>query len=399
MEMLRNIGRRKLRSVLTISGIVIGVLALTTMGAIAENFNALLDGGVKYFSSNVQVGPPDGQSASLLPTSKIDEIKAVDGVATAFPSYTFSAEPGSVQAVSFGFPDLIIAGDPSENDWAALKTTVAQGHQLDPGSTGQVVLGSTIDKKYKKKVGDTIDLPVRPADAKPDFVNHTFTVVGILNPTLTAPDTFAYMTTADGQMLLKDSLPIAIRDQIDVTQITEAIDVYGKPGASISDLDAIANRINAQVTGVKATKPSVIVNSFKSGGAIFTAITTAAALLALVIGGLSVVNTMFMAVAERVREIGLKKAVGATTRHIMGEFLLEATFIGALGGLVGYAIGVLIVVIANANTAPGTSTLFLVTVRLTVFALGFAIALGAVAGLLPAWRAARLDPVTALRNE
>jgi putative ABC transport system permease protein len=207
------------------------------------------------------------------------------------------------------------------------------------------------------------------------------------------------MTTADGQMLLKDSLPIAIRDQIDVTQITEAIDVYGKPGASISDLDAIANRINAQVTGVKATKPSVIVNSFKSGGAIFTAITTAAALLALVIGGLSVVNTMFMAVAERVREIGLKKAVGATTRHIMGEFLLEATFIGALGGVVGYAIGVLVVVIANANTAPGTSTLFLVTVRLTVFALGFAIALGAVAGLLPAWRAARLDPVTALRNE
>src|SRR6266478_4992209 len=111
--MLRNIGRRKLRSVLTISGIVIGVLALTTMGALAENFNALLDGGVKYFSSNVQVGPPGGQSASLLPTSKIDEIKAVDGVAAAFPSYTFAAEPGAVQAVSFGFPDLIIAGDPA----------------------------------------------------------------------------------------------------------------------------------------------------------------------------------------------------------------------------------------------------------------------------------------------
>src|SRR5216683_7307692 len=110
MEILRNIARRKLRSVLTISGIVIGVLALTTMGAIAENFNTLLDGGVKYFSSNVQVGPPDGQSASLLPISKIDEIKQVQGVATAFPSYTFSAKPGAVQAVSFGFPDLIIAG-------------------------------------------------------------------------------------------------------------------------------------------------------------------------------------------------------------------------------------------------------------------------------------------------
>ena len=71
MEILRNITRHKLRSFLTISGIVIGVLALTTMGALAENFNALIDGGVKYFGSSIQVGPPDGQAANLLPMSKI----------------------------------------------------------------------------------------------------------------------------------------------------------------------------------------------------------------------------------------------------------------------------------------------------------------------------------------
>src|SRR5713101_8610045 len=102
MEILRNIARRKLRSVLTISGIVIGVLALTTMGAIAENFNTLLDGGVKYFSSNVQVGPPDGQSASLLPISKVDEIKQVQGVAAAFPTSGFRAKPGAAPAFSSG---------------------------------------------------------------------------------------------------------------------------------------------------------------------------------------------------------------------------------------------------------------------------------------------------------
>ncbi|HSS92713.1 MAG TPA: ABC transporter permease [Candidatus Dormibacteraeota bacterium] len=399
MEILRNIWRRKLRSVLTISGIVIGVLALTTMGALAENFNALLNGGVTYFGSNVQVGPPDGQSASLLPLSKIDDIKQVQGVAAAFPGYGFAAKPGQVTTVSFGIPDEIIAGDPAENNWAALKISAAQGHLLDANSTGQVVLGSTIDKEFNKKIGDTIDLPVRPPDAKPDFVNHPFTVVGILNPTRTAPDTFAYITIPDGQMLLKDSLPIAIRNQIDVTQITESIDVYGQAGSSISDLDAIADRINAQVPGVKATKTSVLVNSFKSGGAIFTAITTAAALLALIIGGLSVVNTMFMAVAERIREIGLKKAVGATTINIMREFLTEATLIGVIGGLIGYALGAAITIIANATTPPGQSTLFLLDVQLTVFAIGFATILGAVAGILPAWRAARLDPVTALRNE
>jgi len=398
MEILRNVWRRKLRSTLTISGIVIGVLALTTMGALSENFNALLDGGVKYFSSSIQVGPPDGQSASLLPLSKIDEIKQVPGVAAAFPSYGFLAKPGAVTTVSFGVPDEIIAGDPGENDWGLLKLSTAQGHYLS-GGAGEVLLGDTISKEFKKKVGDTIDLPVKPADAKPDFINHTFTVVGILNVTRTAPDSFAYINISDGQMLLKDSLPVAIRSQIDTSQITESIDVYGQRGSSISQLDSIADRINAQVSGVKATKPSVIVNSFKSGGAIFTAITTAAALLALIIGGLSVVNTMFMAVAERIREIGLKKAVGATTLDIMREFLIEATLIGAIGGLIGYGLGALITIIVNGTTPAGQSTLFLITVRLTVLALGFAIALGAVAGILPAFRAARLDPVTALRNE
>ncbi|MFI5282844.1 MAG: ABC transporter permease [Candidatus Dormibacterales bacterium] len=200
-------------------------------------------------------------------------------------------------------------------------------------------------------------------------------------------------------MLLKDSLPIAIRNQIDVSQITEGIDVYGKPGASIAELDKIADAINNQVPGVKATKPSTLVDSFKSGGAIFTAITTAAALLALIIGGLSVVNTMFMAVAERVREIGLKKAVGATTLNVMTEFLLEATAIGFIGGVIGYGLGALIVVVKNATTPPDQSTLFLITPNLTILAIGFATVLGAVAGVLPAWRASRLDPVTALRNE
>ncbi len=399
MEIARNFYRHKLRSALTISGIVIGVLALTTMGALAENFNALLDGGVQYFGSNVQVGPPVVQAASLLPLTKIDEIRGVPGVAAAFPTYGFSAKPGAVSVVSFGIPDTIVASDPTEAAWSSLKTTYAQGHAIDADSSGEVVLGSTIDKEFNKRIGDAIDLPVKPRDAPPDFVNHTFKVVGILNVTRTAPDSFAYINITDGQMLLKDSLPIAVRDVIDVTKITEGIDVYAKAGTPISELDKIADRINSQVSGVKASKPSDLVNSFRQGGAIFTAITTAAALLALIIGGLSVVNTMFMAVAERVREIGLKKAVGATTFDIMGEFLAEATLIGVLGGVIGYALGALITILVNASTPPGQSTLFLITPNLTILAVGFATALGAVAGVLPAWRAARLDPVIALRNE
>src|SRR5260370_40471243 len=120
-----------------------GVLALTTMGALAENFNALLDGGVQYFGSNVQVGPPVGQAASLLPLTKIDEIRKVSGVAAAFPTSGFSAKPGAVSVVNFGIPDTIIASDPTEAAWGNLKTTYAQGHAIGAGSSCEAVVWST----------------------------------------------------------------------------------------------------------------------------------------------------------------------------------------------------------------------------------------------------------------
>jgi putative ABC transport system permease protein len=332
--------------------------------------------------------------------SKIDEIKKVDGVEAAFAGYSFQAKPGGTIVVSFGVPDTIAAADPDENNYSALKLTFSSGRNVTSSSRGEVALGSTIAKEFKKKVGDTIDLPVRPKDAKPDFVNHTFNVVGIINETKTAPDSFAYINIADGQMLLRDSLPAQLRDSIDVTTITEGISVYGKPGTSLAELDKIADRINDQVPGVKATRPSDLVNAFKAGGAVFTGAAVAAALIALVVGGLSIINTMFMAVSDRVREIGLKKAVGATTSNIMREFLIEATFIGLLGGLIGYGLGVLLVVVRNVFfPAADGSTLFLITPTLTAIAIGFAAVLGALAGIFPAWRAARLDPVIALRND
>jgi putative ABC transport system permease protein len=305
-----------------------------------------------------------------------------------------AAKPGAVSAVSFSVPDYIMNYDPATFEHSALRVTLASGHSPGSNASYEVTLGASIAAEFKKHVGDTIDLPVRPSDATADFVNHQFTVVGILNQTLTAPDSGAYVSLHDAQTLMGESLPKAIRASIDpYTLITGAV-AFGQPGAN---LDALADRITSAVPGVKATKPSDLVSSFKSGGAVFTFMTTAAALLALIIGGLSVVNTMIMSVTERTREIGLKKAIGAKTRNILGEFLAESTVMGLLGGVIGFILGVLLTLAINSGDPSGG--LFLITPRLTAIALGFAVALGAGAGVIPAVRAAKMDPVTALRAQ
>jgi putative ABC transport system permease protein len=396
-EIVRNLFRRKLRSFLTISGIVIGIVALTTMGALANNFNALLDGGAKYYAGYVPVGDVASNGVTgggVLPLSKAAEIQAVPGVVKVFPSITVDAKPGSLQVVNLGLPDRIQSYDPAENDYSTLKTSVASGRTLNTNASGEILLGSNVAAEFNKKVGDTITLPVKPADASPDFIQHTYTVVGILNRTLTAPDTAAYVNLADAQQLLKDQLPIALQANFDATDYAAAFDVYGTPG---TNLDQLADRINAQVSGVKAQKPSKLVAALVAGGALFTEVTMAAALLALVIGGLAVINTMIMAVSERVREIGLKKAIGATTKAVMREFLLESSFIGLIGGVVGFGLGFAVTTLINASMPASQGAIFLVTPGLAALCIGFALFLGTVAGIIPAFRASRLDPVTALR--
>ncbi len=395
-KVIRNLTRRKLRSTLTISGIVIGIFALTSMGAMAEHFNALIDGGVKYYATAIQVGADSSSTfgGGLVPLSKASEIQAVPGVQSVMPAVMVDAKPGSTTVVSFGVPDYIANETPQRAD-SPIKLTFASGHDLSSNSSGDVVLGSSFAGEFHQKVGDTIALPIRPKDAKPDFVQHTYRVVGILNPTLTAPDNGAYVTMADAQQMLGDELSPALRGNINVYSVATSFTVYGQPG---QNLDQLADRITAAVPGVKATRPTDLVNSFKSGGALFTLITTGAAVLALVIGSLSVANTMIMAVTERVREIGLKKALGAHTSQIMREFLFEALAMGAIGGLVGFGLGVVATMIGNATASAQSSQLFLVTPTLAAIALGFALALAAVAGVVPALRASRLDPVAALRT-
>jgi putative ABC transport system permease protein len=395
MEIIRNLWRRKLRNILTISGIAIGIMAFSTMGAMAEKNNKLIDGGVKYFSDHVTVGDStSGQfGGGLISTDKIDKVRAIDGVAAVFPS---AGAPGKAENSGFFGPgDQIVADEPGSDKYSTFKLTPKSG-RIDNLQDGEVALGADFAKELNMSVGDTVYLPVAPKTPRADFVNHKFTVVGVIDKTLTAPDSFAFVSLHDAQRALGDNLPPAVRSQVDSTKLVSGIDVYGKPGVNLDDL---AKKINNQVPGLKAQSPTELVNAFKQFSLIFSAITLGAALLALIVGGLSVVNTMLMSVTERYREIGLKKAVGAKTRHIIREFLTESVVIGLIGGSIGLSLGWIITTSINAGTAKQNLELFLLSPSLALTALLFSVVLGGLAGVIPAFSAARLDPVTALRSQ
>jgi putative ABC transport system permease protein len=161
----------------------------------------------------------------------------------------------------------------------------------------------------------------------------------------------------------------------------------------------LADRIEFVVPNVAAMTGKDFDEQIGSATAILNAILVGIALISLVVGGLSVINTMAMSIAERTREIGIKRAIGGSRFRIVRELVIESALIGFIGGSIGLILGALVVVFANEAGRSSGTVLFELTAWSAVTAVLFATVLGALAGFVPALHAARLDPVTALRYE
>jgi putative ABC transport system permease protein len=394
VEVLHNLVRRRLRNVLTVAGITVGVFALTTLGAMAERADSQLSGGERFLSDHVTVQAANQAGTSLINSGEIAQMEAVPGVAAAYPTLTM---PADAAPPVLGSTSQIVAYDWGEYDRLDPRLPVADGRELRDGDAGVTVVGSDFASRYSLSVGSRVTLPIPPqGGGQLAAAGRPFRVVGILAPTLTAPDQWAEMSLADAGRLVARNVAPALASQLP-TLIANGVDVYGDPGA---DLDAIARQVQASVDGMQAIGPTQAIRAFQQLGAVYTALTTGSALVALVVGGLSVVNTMLMAVTDRVREIGIKKAVGAPPGRIVIELLLESALLGAAGGVVGLLLGWMVTAFLNmASTASQGASLFLLSPRLVVGVPLFAIVLGVAAGALPAYRAGRLDPVAALRSQ
>jgi putative ABC transport system permease protein len=388
MRLVRDLGRRKLRSTLTITGIAIGIMALVVFGSMANKMNALISGGSKYYADKdiVSIGSMYSGNFQPLSLADVSRIQGVDGVAAATPAVDMMLNDDTT--ATMGTPDMISGSVPGgDKGLETFPMSVSTGRMLTASDSGNVtVLGCDLARELNAGVGDTVTLR-----------NVQFSVIGVLAPTLTAPDKDAMVPLDAAQNLFLKTLPPLIQSKLSAADIATSIVVYHEPGV---DPAALKTRLEAALgssyTVMDGKDFDAMLGSIST---IFSLVLTGVAMLSLLVGGLSTINTMAMAVAERTREIGIKRAIGASRWRIRREVVLESAAIGLLAGLIGLAVGAVMTTVFNDLGRASGNVLFDLTLGTALTAVAFATGLGALAGFVPAWHASRLDPVTALRYE
>jgi ABC-type antimicrobial peptide transport system permease subunit len=385
----------------TVLGIAVGVAGLVALGAMAERITRFIEGGDRFVLGQISVaGEGIGMGAGftaggLLRASKIEEIARVPGVAAVQAQVMLPLRTTTSQFLTLT-QELVLGVDlsapmPNRN---YRELPVRAGRFLRPGDRAAVVVGSDFAASHRLREGSTLELSGLP-----------FTVVGMLDKTLTAPDRFAMVSIDDARdlWLRRDPLlvqvlgsrPADARESLGRRDLNSGAAVAWRPG---EDPDAVARRIQSTVTGVNVTIPSEVSRLLRESTAFFSALIFGIGALGLVIGGLSLSNTVTAAVFERIGEFGIKRALGAGDLHLLREVLGEALGVSLSGGALGVALALAIGGLVHWRVVRAGQQVFVFSPRLLVFVLGFSAILGALAAAYATLRIARLSPAEAIRR-
>ncbi len=392
MEAFRSIARRRLRSALTVLGIAIGVFALVMMGGMAENTNIIMANIIRQLETNIAVFPDGAGGASrrgsVFPLSVAAKLEEVEGVRAVMHGIVLPFDE-QAPVVGYGMPAQIIGTNINQQIEADkyinphVRLSFYRGDWWEEGSRGIAVMGINLATQQNVSVGDIITNRGKQ-----------FAVVGIFNRVMGGPDNAMLIPLEDARELLVKTQPLLefIEYKDFVTTITAV--------AHKEEAHTVASRIMEELPHLQAVSPERGIRNVEQSMVMFSLIVLASAMIALVVGGLSVINTMLMSVTERIREIGLKKAIGFRDADILREYLLESSLMGFFAGCIGLGLGSLCIygvnIIATAETG---STVFTLTTRLALGSLVFAVFIAMLAGLYPAYRAAKIDPILALKSE
>lgn len=370
---LKNILRQKTRTVLTIVGIMIGIGAVVALGSISEGINKMINeemkflGGTILISSKGSGGMMTGFQGSNITEDEVKELEEFSGVKEAVPLVM------RAKRVKIGEPLQMIFGiDPEHVDFFKTRgTEVEFGRGLEEGDTFQVLIGHKLSEDYGINVGDMIELK-----------DYSFEVVGIIEETETN--------------LLDYCIVVPIKTMMNVFEIENYQAVFVVP-QDLTRVEDVADDIKDNFDDFEVTTSTDIVKQMSRIVDMLRFFTIGIGSIAAIVGGVGVMNTMVMSVMERKKEIGIMKAIGATNKFVLTQILIESIIITLIGGLLGIIVGVMGSYSLRFVSSGLASAR--VTPVLIFGGTSFAVFLGLIGGLYPAWQASKLDPIEALRYE
>jgi putative ABC transport system permease protein len=393
---LREIRRNLLRSFLTVLGIVIGVSAVITMVTLGNGATRAISDQVSALGSNLLIVRPGqrlgpGSSSAGAAPFKIELVEAID------------SQLGGLQAVAptVSKAVTVVVGN---NNWSTTVTgttndyftagnwTLADGREFTPTElrAGRAVclIGNTLRRELFGS-GDPVGERIR-------VKQFACEVIGVLaekgqSAFGSDQDDTIVMPLRTVQRRLTGStdvrsIMVSVRDGVSTDRVKGQLEVL------LRDLRRIAAGEDDDFS-VLDTKQ--IAQTLSSTTRVMTTLLGAVAAVSLLVGGIGIMNIMLVSVTERTREIGIRLAIGAMEREVLLQFLIEAVVLACLGGLIGIALATL----ASVGLAALMGIPYLFNPGINLLSFFFSALIGVVFGFFPARRAARLDPIDALRHE
>lgn len=395
---LSNITHRKVRSWLTMIGIFIGIAAVVSLIGLGEGLRisilsqfSLLGTDVLSVQAEglgVTAGPPGSGVVEPLDSSLVDKIRKVKGVDVAFNRYLQAGTLEFDDRQGIGIAASIPLGDERKALENMLNLQTSDGRLLQDGDNSKVMVGSMLAEEdtFGIRAGDKVLID-----------DKEFEVVGVLE----SKGSFIL----DGSVYMNEDVMINKLD-VDKDEVN-IIAVRVKDVDEINQVQADIEKLLRKERGVKEGDENFIVqspqsalgqlNSILFGVQLFVYII---ATISLLVGGIGIMNTMYTAVLERTKEIGIMKSIGARNSAIFSLFFIESGLLGLVGGIIGVLIGIGLaegLAYAGRNFLGGLIQAS-IGWPLILGALAFSFVLGTIFGVLPAWRASKLNPIDSLRS-